>query len=160
MQNAQTIHYTAAELQTSDGRYRRRTPPTPNAISNRVVRERSVDSVASTSTPSVAAGNDPKLLAVGRHTCGECGRHYATSSNLSRHKQTHRPLDSPYARACEYCGRVYVSMPAYKYVTHVNNQYKLLNRLECILIRMLSFTNVKFAQKRFLDRGCSKDICK
>uniref|UniRef100_A0A915CPJ2 C2H2-type domain-containing protein n=1 Tax=Ditylenchus dipsaci TaxID=166011 RepID=A0A915CPJ2_9BILA len=35
-----------------------------------------------------------------------------TSSNLSRHKQTHRPLDSPHAKKCSYCDRVYVSMPA------------------------------------------------
>ena len=26
--------------------------------------------------------------------CAECGKDYATSSNLSRHKQTHRSLDS------------------------------------------------------------------
>nr|XP_006639538.1 PREDICTED: transcriptional repressor scratch 2 [Lepisosteus oculatus] len=37
---------------------------------------------------------------------------YATSSNLSRHKQTHRSLDSKMARKCPTCEKVYVSMPA------------------------------------------------
>ncbi|XP_050541456.1 protein snail homolog Sna-like isoform X2 [Daktulosphaira vitifoliae] len=47
-----------------------------------------------------------------RYTCSDCGKHYATSSNLSRHRQTHRSLDSQSAKRCVTCGKAYVSMPA------------------------------------------------
>ena len=47
-----------------------------------------------------------------KYTCSDCGKHYATSSNLSRHRQTHRSLDSNNAKKCHICHKMYVSMPA------------------------------------------------
>ena len=102
-----TVDYTADDLQWSDGRCKRRlqTPESQGASS------------------SSSDGNQ------WRHKCDQCGRHYATSSNLSRHKQTHRSLDGPHAKKCPHCDRVYVSMPALRLV-----------RLKVVFILLLIFS--------------------
>ncbi|KAK0180764.1 hypothetical protein PV327_003115 [Microctonus hyperodae] len=83
-----TVAYTYEAFFVSDGRSKRRTSTT-------VVPEK-----------EATISDRPKF------TCTECGKQYATSSNLSRHKQTHRSLDSQNAKKCIHCGKAYVSMPA------------------------------------------------
>lgn len=83
-----TVAYTYEAFFVSDGRSKRRS-------SNAAVPEK-----------EPIQPDRPKF------TCTECGKQYATSSNLSRHKQTHRSLDSQSAKKCIHCGKAYVSMPA------------------------------------------------
>lgn len=85
-----TVSYTYDTFFISDGRSRRKTAPKqPGASSGEVV-------------AAVATGNSARP----RYTCSECGKHYATSSNLSRHKQTHRSVDSQLAKKCPTCNKV------------------------------------------------------
>ncbi|XP_036337376.1 zinc finger protein 33A [Rhagoletis pomonella] len=56
------------------------------------------------------------------HVCPECGKKYSTSSNLARHRQTHRSIMDKKARRCPYCEKVYVSMPAFSMHVRTHNQ--------------------------------------
>lgn len=56
------------------------------------------------------------------HVCPECGKRYSTSSNLARHRQTHRSITDKKARKCPHCDKVYVSMPAFSMHVRTHNQ--------------------------------------
>ncbi|XP_017098424.2 uncharacterized protein scrt [Drosophila bipectinata] len=88
---AKTVAYTYEAFFVSDGRSKRKHVADPTAA---------------------AAGVPAQEQQKTKYTCSECGKQYATSSNLSRHKQTHRSLDSQSAKKCHTCGKAYVSMPA------------------------------------------------
>ena len=88
-----TVAYTYEAFFVSDGRSKRKSPS-------------SVAGPTLSGITSATTENRP------RYSCTECGKQYATSSNLSRHKQTHRSLDSQSAKKCLTCGKAYVSMPA------------------------------------------------
>ncbi|XP_018496616.1 transcriptional repressor scratch 2-like [Galendromus occidentalis] len=92
-----TICYTYDAFFISDGR------------SKKKLKSCSTDAILGV-IPSAKPQNEPEGRS--RYSCSECGKHYATSSNLSRHKQTHRSPDSQLAKKCPTCSKVYVSMPA------------------------------------------------
>ena len=56
------------------------------------------------------------------YACEDCGKRYSTSSNLARHRQTHRSICDKKARKCPHCDKVYVSMPAYSMHVRTHSQ--------------------------------------
>ncbi|PSN51193.1 hypothetical protein C0J52_06065 [Blattella germanica] len=77
--------------------------------------------------PEYESCGDQKLAEDGTeqtdlHECPDCGKSYSTSSNLARHRQTHRSLGDKKARRCPHCDKVYVSMPAFSMHVRTHNQ--------------------------------------
>ncbi|KAB7507874.1 Transcriptional repressor scratch 1, partial [Armadillidium nasatum] len=67
--------------------------------------------------------SSPTFINKDIYVCPECDRSYSTSSNLARHRQTHRsPDDKKAARRCPFCAKVYVSTPAFSQHMRTHNQ--------------------------------------
>ena len=61
------------------------------------------------------------------HVCIDCGKRYSTSSNLARHRQTHKinaasENGERMSRKCPHCDKVYVSIPAFNMHVRTHNQ--------------------------------------
>ncbi|KAH8380318.1 hypothetical protein KR009_009928 [Drosophila setifemur] len=67
-------------------------------------------------------GGSKSSLLEDEHICPECDKKYSTSSNLARHRQTHRSIMDKKARHCPHCEKVYVSMPAFSMHVRTHTQ--------------------------------------
>lgn len=82
-------------------------------------------SITSTNLPRRATSVQPETSKSEEsedHECPDCGKKYSTSSNLARHRQTHRSLGDKKARRCPHCDKVYVSIPAFSMHVRTHNQ--------------------------------------
>lgn len=84
-------------------------------VDNMVPREQTGGDVASETESMNSSGGCDDV-----HTCPECGKKYSTSSNLARHRQTHRSLLDKKARRCPHCdkGKRYTHYSVSQRFTH------------------------------------------
>lgn len=79
-------------------------------------------SLFSTPPSDLSSHVDNHVCHLDSHVCVECGKRYSTSSNLARHRQTHRATTDKKARKCPHCEKMYVSMPAYSMHVRTHTQ--------------------------------------
>ena len=82
-------------------------------------------------SPSIQPTSQPPTDS---HACPDCGKRYSTSSNLARHRQSHKQAigNSPpsstsnnvdkQSRKCPHCDKIYVSVPAFNMHVRTHTQ--------------------------------------
>lgn len=90
--------------------------------SRRVIATTTTTTSSSSSSSSSSLSDIAKLDENEDHECSDCGKKYSTSSNLARHRQTHRSLGDKKARRCPHCDKIYVSIPAFSMHVRTHNQ--------------------------------------